>query len=80
MRNLSPVGEALRNLARRVPSVRAFDAFGVLCPPSNGNCSPNGDRSLLFFDADHLNVLGSERLAEPFVRFLAREGLLETPP
>ncbi len=51
-------------------NLRVFDMFALLCPPAAEFCYPDDGGSFLFRDQDHLNVLGSERLTEPFIKFL----------
>jgi hypothetical protein len=47
-----------------------FDAFASLCRAGEQTCAPFLDGRLIYRDKDHLNVLGSAALADPFIRQL----------
>ena len=50
------------------PNVLLFEPFPFLCPPA-ARCSPFINGTIGFKDRDHLNVVGSTALAEPFAAF-----------
>lgn len=47
-----------------------FDPFATLCPAGAKTCAPFFEGRLVYRDKDHLNVLGSAALADPFIKRL----------
>jgi peptidoglycan/LPS O-acetylase OafA/YrhL len=66
----------LYELEKLNANIHIFDTFSQLCPPSNEYCFPYTSETFLYRDSDHLNVLGSAKLADPFLRLLRDSGLV----
>lgn len=63
-----PVFDSLQRIAGRVPALRIWDPFPLLCPGSS--CSTFRDGKPLFFDGDHLSAHATRLLAVDFERVL----------
>lgn len=55
-------------MAVRYPNVRVWDPTPWLCP--DAYCQHFLDGLPIYRDDDHLSFYGSQRLTEPFMRFL----------
>ena len=74
---MSTVHRQLETVARRGNNLYVFDPFPWVCPVSQDRCSPQQDDGFIYHDADHLNLVGSGKLADPFLRFLHQEELIQ---
>ena len=66
----------LDELAAAHDNVAIFDMFEPLCPNDSDYCYPDIGSSFIYRDKDHLNSLGSQRMAEPFVDLLRSSGTI----
>lgn len=64
-----PVLGALTELKQRVPDIRIWDPFPVLCPEATCTAWPQGQPPL-FLDADHLSGWGNAQLLPSFTAFM----------
>jgi peptidoglycan/LPS O-acetylase OafA/YrhL len=59
--DIAEINERLSNFARQSAGIQYFDVSGYLCP--HGLCSAYGsDGEILYYDSDHLTMVGSWRL------------------
>lgn len=65
----------LIKLVKMLPGFLVFDPFETLCGTDTARCSPVRDGKLMYRDESHLTEYGSERLNEPFWRFLQNNRL-----
>jgi len=63
-----PVLESLDRLAARLPYLRIWDPFPLLCPDEVCRAVPQGRP--LFYDADHITELGNRVVYADFRRFM----------
>lgn len=73
---IDQVMELLTQLETSNSNVAVFDIFDSVCPAGEDYCYPDNGGSFLYRDRDHLNSLGSQLLAEPFVDLLRSSGVL----
>ncbi len=64
----APVLAGMRALQERLPNVRVWDPFPILCP--SATCNAFDGRVPLFFDGDHLSAAGNRKLFPYFMSFL----------
>lgn len=68
----TPVLEAFKNIAQRLPNVSVWDPFDVLCPAGQERCHAFAEGRPLFFDADHLSNYGNAYLLPSFVQAMTK--------
>ena len=70
----------LAQAAAGLPNVHLFDPTPWLLGPDGRVRHHRADGTPLYADSNHLSLSGSQALAEPFRRFLIRQGLLPAVP
>ena len=66
---------ALRRTLARHNNLYLFDAFSVLCPPSQRHCPRMLHNTPLYLDKDHLSEAGANQVLDALVIFLRQQQL-----
>ncbi len=70
------LNQTLSLLQRKNSNVYVYNAFPILCPPSNSTCSVNSGDTQMYIDEHHLSLEGSLSFKQDFVAFLQGHNLL----